>query len=82
MNLKEAKKKLSDLQQIMNKIQRSHPNVDFNFALARDANKYMEAYKQHLYLAVDVQFCESEENHKMCSECNCWKIVKENNLRI
>ena len=82
MNLKEAKKRLFDLQQIMTKIQRSYPNVDFTFALARDAYKYMEAYKQQLYLAVDIQFCESPEAHKMCSECNCWKVVKANNLKI
>ena len=82
MNLKEAKKRLFDLQQIMNKIQRKYPSVSFTFQLEKDAHKYMAAYKEQLYLSLDIQYCESEEAHKMCSECNCWKVVKANNLKI
>ena len=82
MNLKEAKIWIRHLQKQMDAIQSRHPNVKFTFSLAVDAKDYMEIYKDYLHLSVDVQYCESEEAHKMCSECNCWKIVKANNLKI
>lgn len=82
MNLKEAKKKCALLLKRLNKIKAKYPNIEFNCNLANDAKKYMETYGQYLYLSVDIQCCESEEAHKMCSTCNCWKIAKANNLKI
>lgn len=61
------------------KIEADFPNVDFrNYAITQARNKHHELVKEMIYLKVDINFCESEDRHKMCSDCDCWKLAAAN----
>lgn len=74
--LKKHRRRLKSIEAQLAKIEAKHPDVNFkDMELRRAMERHWELAKELIHLRVDVAFCESEERHKMCSGCNCWKAV-------
>ena len=57
-------------------LEAKHPGVNFkDMELRRAFEAHFSLVKELLHLRVDVTLCQSEERHKMCSGCNCWKAA-------
>jgi hypothetical protein len=68
------KRKLKSIHKKIADIENKYPDVNFRDSeLVRAFRDHAELMKQQIYLTVDIEFCESESRHKMCSECDCWK---------
>lgn len=75
-NLKKKKRRLKTVDKNIEKLIHDFPDVDFkNMDIKRAYGKYYELYKEKVYLQVDIKFCQTENRHEMCQDCNCWKAV-------
>ena len=63
----------------MSAIESKHPNFNFkDQELFSDWVKWRELMNENIRLSVDLDFCANIDRKKMCSDCNCWKLLVVN----
>ena len=76
-NQKKHKQKAARIVDELKKKQAKYPGVNIgSVQLLRDVIRVHELMVDLIYEEIDIDYCESDDQDKMCSGCNCWKSTR------
>jgi hypothetical protein len=76
-NQKKHKQKAARIVDELKKKQAKYPGVNIgSVQLLKDVIRVHELMVDLICEEIDIDYCESDDPDKMCSDCNCWKSTR------